>query len=190
VFPPVAPDLLDRSEVSHRHVVTYVAAARNGIAEEVGGSSSGEGDFMELTLHVRASPAAAAAAAVDSAGRARSAELVATAANICLRDVVSADFDITFVGPDGSPRELRVAVSFPDEARALLQELSWCEAQSIVDTVFEIGAAYAARALAPRLCDATWPSSDADARVPPTLRMPLESFREGLAAVRASAAVM
>src|SRR4029079_16753704 len=90
----------------------------------------------------------AAGAALASTHPAQAAEFVATALAMQLRDVVSVDYDIKFVGPDGAPRELRVAVTFPDEARALLQELSWREAQTLVDTVFEVGAASAAPSLA------------------------------------------
>jgi hypothetical protein len=143
---------------------------------------------MQFTLHVHASLAAGSGSPTPET--LRSAEVVASAASVRLRDVVSVDYDITFVEADGSPRELHVMVSFPDEARALLQELSWRQAQSIVDTVFEIGAAYAARSVASRLAGATGLSADATARIPTALYMPLGSFRDGLEAVGGSAAGM
>jgi hypothetical protein len=143
---------------------------------------------MQFTLHVHASLAADAGATTSET--LRPAEVVASAAVVQLRDVVSVEYDIAFVERDGSPRELHVLVSFPDEARALLQELTWRQAQSIVDTVFEIGAAYAARTVASRLAGATGLSADATARIPKALYMPIGSFRAGLEAVRASATVV
>jgi hypothetical protein len=124
---------------------------------------------------------------IPSADRTLPAEVVASATDVRLLDVVSVDYDIRLVGPDGTPRELHIAVSFPDEARALLQELSWRQAQSIVDTVFHIGAAYAARSVAMRALGESGPTTDGRAASQSTaLNMPIEYFRAGLEAIRSS----
>ena len=140
---------------------------------------------MQFTLHVQASlPAGGGSSTPDGAWQ---TEVVTSPVAVRLRGVVSVDYDIRVTGPDESPFELSVTVSFPDEARALLEHLSWRQAESIVDTLFEIGAAYAARSVASRWMAATGRPADRSAACAPTaLRMPLASFRAGLDGVRAS----
>ena len=95
--------------------------------------------------------------------------------SVSLAMKIAANVEVTFSREDGEHRRVTVAIEFPEEARAVFEELSWRPGESIVDTVYSICAAYAEEAVG------LGESSNGD--VVPVV-VPHAAFRGLLAAVR------
>ena len=71
--------------------------------------------------------------------RLRATAVASTAVGFQLSDGVAADFRVEVAEPGGLPRCVSVRVEFPDDARALLETLSWSHGGRIVAVLEHVG---------------------------------------------------
>jgi hypothetical protein len=71
--------------------------------------------------------------------RLRATEVAPTAVGFQLSDGVAADFRVEVAEPGRLPRCVSVRVEFPDDARALLETLSWSPGGRIVAVLEHVG---------------------------------------------------
>jgi hypothetical protein len=96
-------------------------------------------------------------------------------------ETITVRFLVESTEPNGTTRSMHVYVCFPDEARAVLETMSWTNPRCILDVLFDIGGAYAGTSVMTHYASETdGVSDDRVGHAPMVLNLPLGFFRARL----------